>query len=156
EGFEMTDGTTSAAAPTDHVVINLHDGLRQPVWSVPNAPVGRWHVGYHLVPATADARTVGTVDSASLGEMVSGHWGFLLDGTATHAIHGNYAVHLGIPLHVDLSACENAVDMTDGLVVRQSGTTDVDVTFHLDHLFFDSTVAAEPDVRFEAYAAAAG
>lgn len=50
----------------------------------------------------------------------------------------------------------NAMDMTTGLVITPNGMNDLQLTFHLDHVFFDSIVNPEPDIRFEAYAGAAG
>jgi hypothetical protein len=99
---------------------------------------------------------VGTVTDAQITTMMAGGISYWLHGTAHHPMHHDVVLDLQIPMHTRMTACTNAMDMTDGLVVTPNGMADYQVTFHLDHVFFDSIVAPEPDLRFEAYAAAAG
>jgi len=146
--------TMLEAEPT---VVNLHDAVLQNVWSFPALAARRDEdVGYQIVPPIASARRVGTVTDAQIATMMAGGIAYWLHGTAHHPAHHDVVLDLQIPMHTSMTACTNAMDMTDGLVVAPSGTTDVQVTFHLDHVFFDSIVVAEPSLRFEAYAAAAG
>lgn len=138
------------------VIVDLHDGP-QDLFRFEGIPAQRYDdVGYRILPATASATRVGTVNATDADAMITGRFGIWLVGTATHVTHGTVELDLGIPMDVRMSHCVNETDMTDGIVVPISGTADALMTFHLDHLFFDSIIAAEPNVRFDAYAAMAG
>jgi hypothetical protein len=152
-----SDPTGPALSEEDQVVINLHDAVSQDVWTFPGVPSQRYaDVGYQILPPTMSSRRVGTVSDANLAAMVSGGISYWLHGTAHHPDHHDVVLDLRIPMHTSMSDCMNAIDMTEGLVVTPNGTADLQLTFHLDHVFFDSIVVPEPDLRFEAYAAAAG
>ena len=88
--------------------------------------------------------------------MIAGHIAYWLHGTAHHPDHHDVVLDLQIPMRTAMTKCTNAMDMTEGLVVTPNGMSNLQLTFHLDHVFFDSIVSPEPDLRFEAYAAAAG
>lgn len=152
-----TDPSGPALSEQDPVVIDLHDAVLQELWSFPGLPARRYaDVGYQIVPPTMSARRIGTVTDANLATMVSEGISFWLHGTAHHPDHADVVLDLRIPMHTSMSHCENAMDMTSGLVVTPNGASELQLTFHLDHVFFDSIALAEPALRFEAYAAAAG
>jgi hypothetical protein len=138
------------------VIVDLHDG-DQELFRFPGVPARRYDdVGYRIAPPTAASLRVGSVSESDAASMVAGRHGIWLVGTATHPTHGEIALDLGVPMDVDHLRCVNETDMTDGIVVPLSGSADAVLTFHLDHFFFDSIIAEEPAVRFDAYAAAAG
>ena len=155
------NGVRTALPEADQVVINLHDAEIQNVWSFPGLAAQRYEdVGYQIDPITpsnmGSVRRIGTVTDAQLSTMAAGGIAYWLHGTAHHPDHHDVVLDLQIPMHTSMSMCMNAMDMTDGLVVTPNGMANLQLTFHLDHVFFDSIVNPEPDLRFEAYAAAAG
>lgn len=155
--FHLRRDASGPALETDPVIVDLHDALTQDVWTFPMLPAQRYDdVGYEIVPPNASARAVGTVAAADVQTMVSEGVSVWLLGTASHPDHGDVALDLRIPMHTAMSECVSGVDRTSGLVITPNGSTTAQMTFHLDHFFFDSIVAEEPDVRFQAYAAAAG
>lgn len=155
--FYVSHGGARTALETDPVVIDLHDALRRDVWTFPGMPAQRYEdVGYEILPPVASARRIGPVTDAQVQTMRVGGISYWLHGTAHHPAHHDVVLDLRIPMHTSMSDCTNAIDATEGLVVTPNGTAELQLTFHLDHVFFDSIVAAEPDLRFEAYAAAAG
>jgi hypothetical protein len=157
DDFYVSHGGTRTPLETDEVVVNLHDAIAQDVWSFPSLPAQRYEdVGYEILPPAASARHVGTVSQAQVDAMVASGTSFWVHGTAHHPMHHDVVIDLQFPLHTEQTLCMNAMDMTEGLVVTPNGTSNLQMTFHLDHLFFDSIVAPEPSLRFEAYAAAAG
>lgn len=139
------------------VIVDLHDQLERELFRFPSVPAQRYDdVGYRILPPTSASMRVGSVSEADAAEMIAGHYGIWLVGTAMHPTHGSVELDLGVPMDVVQSHCVNETDMTDGIVVPVNGTGAAVMTFHLDHFFFDSIIAEEPDVRFEAYAAMAG
>jgi hypothetical protein len=157
DAFALVHDGVSTPLESDPVIVDLHGALAQDVWTFPGLPAHRYEdVGYRIVPATAGARRIGTVTDAQVSTMTADGVSYWLHGTARHPDHHEVVLDLRIPMHTSMSHCTNAMDMTDGLVVTPNGTASVQMTFHLDHVFFDSIVEEEPDLRFEAYAAAAG
>ena len=150
-------GGTGPTLEADAVVVALHDAVRQDVWTFPALPAQRYEdVGYEIAAPTASSRPIGSVTDVQIATMVAGGVTYWLHGTAHHPDHHDVVLDLRIPTHTAMSRCTSATDMARGLVVTPSGTADHTVTFHLDHVFFDSVVLPEPHLRFEAYAAAAG
>ncbi len=157
DAFYVHHGGSGPTLETDPVIVDLHDRLVQDVWTFPALPAQRYEdVGYQMLPPVASARRIGTVTDAQVQSMMASGASLWLHGTASHADHADVVLDLQIPMHTSMSDCENAVDMTSGLIVTANGQTELQMTFHLDHFFFDSIVAEEPALRFEAYAAAAG
>jgi len=156
--FYVAHGGARVALPdADPVILDLHDALLQDVWTFSGVPARRYEdVGYQIAPPTSGARRIGTITQEQIDTMTAGGIAYWLHGTAHHPDHHDVTLDLRIPMHTSMSHCVNAMDMTDGLVVTPNGTAELQLTFHLDHVFFDSIVAAEPAIRFEAYAAAAG
>ncbi|UJR80831.1 hypothetical protein [Sandaracinus amylolyticus] len=142
------------ALEVDPVVADLHGGPIE-AWRFEAIGARRWErLDWRIAPPTAGARTLGSVQSADVMRMIDSGWSMLLEGRATHPEHGTYELSLGLALDVDNVGCE-LEDGTLGIVVPEGGIADTELTFHLDHLFFDD-LGAEPEMRFEAWAAAAG
>ncbi|AKF06559.1 hypothetical protein [Sandaracinus amylolyticus] len=142
------------ALEVDPVVADLHGGQIE-AWRFEALAARRWErLDWRIAPPTASARTIGGVQSEHVTRMSDAGWSMLLEGRATHPEHGAYELSLGLPLDVDNVRCE-LEDGTLGIVVPEGGVADTELTFHLDHVFFDD-LGAEPEMRFEAWAAAAG
>lgn len=135
-------------------VIDLHAG-NQTVWEFPAVPAGRWDVAFRYGPPTATSRRVGTIPDELFDAMVEEAAGLYLTGTATRAGTDTVNFEIGIPINMEARSCMNPRDGGDGLVVPETGLYEAELTFHLDHLFFDSGVADMPNLRFEAWAGAA-
>lgn len=156
EAFEISDGTTTFPLDTPSTLIDLHAG-DQTVWTFSSVPAQRWsQVGYRIARPTAATRRLGDVAPSALDEMVAAGVSLRLLGTATHATHGDIDIDLGLPMAAHMEQCESGADSTDGFVIPASGAHETQMTIHLDHLFFDSARSEEPNLRFEAWAAAAG
>ena len=138
----------------DPVVADLSGGPVQ-AWRFEGVPARRWEdVAWRIAPPTAAARVIGGARAEDVSRMVAEGLGMLFEGRATHPTHGTVEVSVGVPLAVDNQRCEQG-DGTRGIVVPASGVAETELTFHLDHLFFDSLGEREAVMRFEAWAAAA-
>jgi hypothetical protein len=104
--------------------------------------------------ARFDSRTLDAVSNAGVERMRDAGYSFYIEATA-HKGERDVEVAWGFPFSVQLSRCENGLDGTDGLVIRDSAQNSAQVTVHLDHLFFDSWAVEEPELRFDAMAAVA-
>lgn len=125
--------------------------------TVPGVPAQRWsEFVYHLHTPTASSGRVGRVTADDVTQMVASGSTLRLVGTATHPTHGMYTFDVGIPAEVHMSGCESGRDGTPGIVVPTNAIYETQLTLHLDHFFFDSARAEEPNLRFDAWAAVAG
>lgn len=141
---------------TEGTVVDLHDG-EQTVWTLPGLTAARYpEAGYTIAPPAEDALRLGTVTADDVQAMHDDGIAFRLVGTASHPDYDDVAIDLAIPMTLVMTHCVSGTDGTDGLVVPASGTHTSQLTLHLDHLFFDSARAEEPNLRFEPWAAAAG
>lgn len=139
---------------SDIMIVDLHEG-RTELFTEEGLVPQRYDVGYSLVVPTVAASNVGPVDPAARAAMMAAGAAVYLEGTANHPTHGEYTFEIAVPGGVIASECERA-DGTLGIVVPESGIADGEITIHLDHFFFDSATAEEPNLRFEAWAASAG
>jgi len=138
----------------DVMIVDLHNG-RTELFTEEMLAAQRYAIGYTLAVPTASAFPQGPVDAAAQARMIAAGASLYIEGTAMHPTHGEYTFEIALPRAVVASACEQA-DGTLGVVVPESGNATGEITIHLDHLFFDSATAEEPNLRFEAWAAAAG
>lgn len=152
--LQAADGD-DALVMADPIVADLTLGEPEG-WRFTGVPARRWdRVSYVFAPAPAGARAVGGIDAADLDAMVAGGHSFLIEGVATR---GEEQVRFdwAFDVRIDNTGCLNGVDETDGIVVREGGVTDAQITVHFDHLFFDSYAHDEPALRFDPMAAVAG
>jgi hypothetical protein len=156
DGFEIADATAIFPTETPSTLVDLAEG-DQTVWTLTSIPAQRWsQVGYRIDHPSTATRRLGAVTQADLDEMIASDVSFRVIGTATHPMHGSFDIDLALPMAAHMEGCVSGRDGTDGLVVPASGTHETQMTIHLDHLFFDSARAEEPNLRFDAWAAAAG
>jgi hypothetical protein len=134
-------------------VVDLHLG-DPTIATFGDLPARRWErFGFRVVAPPADAIKVGLVDDADLGRMQAGGFNYWVEGTAEKE-GATYSFAWGLQNPSRASNCTSGVDGTDGIVVRNNTTTVAEITFHLDHLFWDTLGTEQNNLRFEAIAAA--
>jgi hypothetical protein len=148
-----TDGE-DADVEADAVVVDLHQGTPE-LWRFEGLAAQRWdEVNYRYLKPPAKARVVNDVSDEDLARMQDEGYSLLVEGTA-HKEDRDVKFSWGFPLAIDVMHCQNGLDGTDGIVVRDNAVTNSEITVHLDHLFFDNWAVAEPNLRFDALAAMA-
>jgi hypothetical protein len=157
--FRSMDGQ-DAAVPFQAAAAELVP-LPQELAVLEEVPAQRWdRVGYRLGPPPEDVRNLG-VAQQTLDRMVREGWsayyaGSLQPPDGTTDGDGNpvpsISFEYGFPVDVTYDFCINGLDRTDGIVVPPSSTVEVELTWHLTHLFFDSFAEAA-SLRVEPFAA---
>lgn len=126
-------------------VLMTFDGLQARRWE---------RFGFRVVAPSADAKAIGPVLPEDLERMQREGLNYWIEGVAEKAGRSvSFAWGLRNPTRA--TNCTNGVDNTEGLVVRNNATTETEITFHLDHLFWDSLGTEVARLRFDAIAAAA-
>ncbi len=134
-------------------VTDLH--LGDPVVAtIPGVAARRWErFSFRVVPPPAGAVKVGAVADADVARMQAGGFNYWVEGTATKAGRTvSFAWGLANPTRA--TNCTSGVDDTDGVVVRTNSTATAEITFHLDHLFWDTLGSERATLRFDAIAGA--
>lgn len=136
-------------------VADLHAG--DPViHTAANIDARRWErLSFRVVPPPADAKVVGAVAADDVTRMQAGGFNYWIEGTAEKDGR-SVAFAWGLANPTRATNCSNGVDGTEGLVVRNNATVEAEITFHLDHLFWDTLGTEVAKLRFEAIAATAG
>jgi hypothetical protein len=81
-------------------------------------------------------------------------WAYLVEGRATKTGVGSYPFRVGLPLNHRYSQCTNGLDGTQGLVVGDGATENVEITVHVDHMLYDKLGTHRGvNLRFEAWTA---
>lgn len=153
-GFELRgeDGESAAAGGAD-LLIDLHQGDRIG-WTLDGVAARRWEdVRYVLRPATSASVDLGPVDAAVRQRMIDEGWSIYLEATATKGSE-NRTIAWGLEHHTINRGCVGG-DETLGVVVPAGAIAEAQVTLHWDHLFFDSQVLDDADMRFDAMSAVA-
>lgn len=151
--MSTSDGEDANVA-ADAVVVDLHQGTPE-LWRFDGLAAQRWDsVNYRFTKPPAKARVVNEVSGEDLTRMQDEGFSLLVEGTA-HKQDRDVQFSWGFPLAIDVMHCQNGLDGTDGIVVRDNALTNSEITVHLDHLFFDNWAVAEPNLRFDALAAVA-
>jgi len=146
-----TEDGEDATLEVDPVVVDLHQGTPE-LWRFDGLAAQRWEeVGYRYSKPRADARVVNDVSDEDLELMQDEGYSLLIEATA-RSDRRDVELKWGFPLAIDVLHCQNGLDGTDGIVVRDNAVTNGEITVHLDHLFFDSYATEEPNLRFDAMA----
>lgn len=138
----------------DPVVVDLHGGETE-LWRLEGLAAQRWdQVGYRYTPPAAAARSVNGASDADVDRMRAEGYSLLIEAIVRK---GDREIELswGFPLQIAMAHCQNGLDGTDGIVVRDNAVTNGEITVHLDHLFLDDWAVPEPSLRFDAMAAMA-
>ncbi|MEO0323821.1 MAG: hypothetical protein AAF447_12750 [Myxococcota bacterium] len=113
----------------------------------------RWDdVGYTTAPPPADVRLAGDVDPELAQRMVDEGWSQLITGTMVAPDGAEFPFEFGFPVQITYTNCMSGTDGTDGIVTPVNGVAEVELTWHLTHLFFDS-FAEDSSLRMEPFAA---
>jgi hypothetical protein len=138
----------------DPVLVDLHHG-RQVLYSLDGVGARRWEdVRYVVSPPTEASVDVGEVDPALRRQMIDNGWSVYLDATAQKGAESR-RIAWGLDLDILNSHCVSG-DGTDGVVVPAGAVAEGQITFHLDHLFFDTLRLDAAEMRFDAMAAVGG
>jgi hypothetical protein len=155
-GLRLREGGEEliASAPANYL-IDLQ-AADYPLWTIDGVAAQRWtDVGYRFAAPAADAMVLGTVPNEVVEKMKAERLSLWLEGSATKADR-TLTFAFAIPGEVIVSNCLNGLDETDGIVVSDGRTTEVEITLHMDHLFWDDHDAEEPRLLFGPMAFAAG
>lgn len=134
--------------------------LEADLWRFEDVPAQRWpNVGYAVVRPEAGTRAAGEVSDEAIEAMRDAGASMYFRGWAdadgddeTQA--DRYSFAWAIPRWTLTSGCQNGADQTDGLIVEPNQVNEAEITFHLDHLFWDNHDAEAPRLLFEPLAAA--
>ena len=149
-----TADDVDAFASPDVFVADLH--LGDPIIFLQEGLTARrWErFGFRVLPPPPTAKAVGQVAAEDLARMQQEGFNYWIEGTAEKSGRSvSFAWGLANPTRA--TNCTNGLDNTEGVVVRNNTTTDVEITFHLDHLFWDTLGTEVANLRFDAIAATA-
>ncbi len=142
------DGSVGSDAGLRYVVdLKLGDPA---VETIEALEARRWDaIGFSVLSADADSVVVGQVRDEDLARMRDEGLTYLVEGVATHPEKGELRFSLPMVNPTRNRNCTNGVDGTDGVVVRESATTEAEITFHVEHLFWDTLGAEQARLRFD-------
>ncbi|MEM9072783.1 MAG: hypothetical protein AAGE52_30030 [Myxococcota bacterium] len=113
----------------------------------------RWdEVGYTSAPPPADVGLANDVDAEIVQRMIDEGWSQFISGTLISEDGMEYPFEFGFPVVARYRTCRSGRDGTFGFVTPINGTAEVEITWHLTHLFFDS-FAEDSALRVEPFAA---
>ncbi len=147
--FVSLGGIDADGAPLQGTYVvdlsEVSDGSGHELGTILAPASGEPRVTYALTPAVADA--ISDMDVAELEQMAAAGASVWARGTATKG-----AERKTFDWTFDVSpryvACETGTTLSEGT------TTDVVLTLHADHLFYDDLDSEEPDVAFDLIAQA--
>lgn len=163
--LSLTDFRMRTAAGEEALVVvppTVSELVPAPVLAYELTDVGaqRWdRTSYHVGPVTDASEVIG-VDDQIARRMRDEGWSSYYSGrfvapAGTEDEDGNPVTEIpfeyGFPVEVDYEQCQNGIDRTDGVVVPASSAVDVEITWHITHLFFDSFVE-DASLRVEPHA----
>jgi hypothetical protein len=149
-----TDGKIGAELSASKLFDLTKPGVKSVV-SFPGLEAKAWErVSYEIAPATGSTETIGTTDQDK-ALMVSSNLSLYVEGSATKdSVTKTFA--WGFSTHTLFDRCTGQISGkdTEGVVVTNGGTDDVQLTIHGDHLFYDDLQAPDAKLRFDSIAAA--
>ena len=138
----------------DPLVVDLRGGETE-LWRLEALAAQRWdQVGYRYTPPSASARSLNGASDEDIEHMREQGYSLLIEASV-HKGDRELELSFGFPLQIAMTHCQNGLDQTDGIVVRDNAVTNAEITVHLDHLFLDDWAVAKPSLRFDAMAAMA-
>lgn len=153
--FALIDDDDSIVSNSPSVaIVDVRSGDAD-LWALTNVEAKRWpNVGYRFEAPGGDAEVVGDVPDDIVKAMRDGNLSMWLEGTGSkegQSVHFTFAISSSVSLH----HCWNGNDNTDGIVVGEGRTSEVELTLHMDHLFWDDHDADMPRLLFGPLAYAA-
>jgi hypothetical protein len=116
------------------------------------AAPGRYRFSWGSLSPTAAATNVNGVDEGVLTAMIEGGYNAHLAGTATKDTR-TVTFDWGLSNPASYVFCANGEDGTDGVVLDADAENEAQLTWHVDHLYWDRLGVEEADLRFEGIAA---
>ena len=150
-----------AGGMSGSLLFNHHVKGVKSIARLDQVPAQAWeHVHYEIAPVTKDTERNDSATVADWELMLDGGYSFYVEGTATKAdVRKHFA--WGFTIGTKYERCHSEQDGKDllGVVVRNNSETDLELTTHGDHLYYDR-LQASPDpaivtsLRFDALARA--
>jgi hypothetical protein len=110
----------------------------------------RWDsLSFSVLNADASSELVGQVRGEDADRMRADGLSYLVEGVATHPEKGSLRFSFAQQNATRNRNCTNGLDGTDGVIVRENATTEAELTFHVDHLFWDTLGAEQARLRFD-------
>jgi hypothetical protein len=141
-------------ASEDVYVVDLHQGVPE-LDRFEGLAAQRWdQFDFEIVPPSDDAVVIGEIPDADVQRMRDEGYDYWIVGRASK---GDVALNFawGLATSTRNSDCTNGIDETQGVVVRNSGTSVAEITFHLEHMFWNSLGTDEAELHFDPIAAMA-
>jgi hypothetical protein len=137
----------------EHYLVDLHAGDPE-LGTFDALGARRWdRLSYEILPAASGMTNLSGVASADVKAMVDGGYNYWLEGTAQKG-DASFTFAWGLANPTSNTNCTNGSDDTQGVIIRDNATTEAELTFHFDHLFWSTLGTEEAELRFEAIAAA--
>ncbi|MEM1415171.1 MAG: hypothetical protein AAGH15_09735 [Myxococcota bacterium] len=154
EGFyARTTGGLDAGLDPSPVLAELVPSGAAGVYVFEGVDARRWdEVGYASVPPPADVQLMEGVDPELAQLMIDEGWSQLIVGTMTAPDGAVFPFEFGFPVAIEYTSCRSGTDLTFGIVAPVNGVAEVELTWHLTHLFFDS-FGEDSSLRMEPFAA---
>jgi hypothetical protein len=154
--FRLAQGSEAVTSDDPHdVLVDVRTGDLD-LWRMEGVKAQRWNdVGFTFAPASKDSEVIGEVPDDLVETMRDEKLSLWIEGTGEKDGR-TVRFQFGIPGEVVSSRCLNGRDETDGMIVGEGRTAEVEVTLHMDHLFWDDHDAEEPHLLFGPLAYAAG
>ncbi len=150
--LEGDDGKV-ALDSDEHYLVDLHAGDPE-LGTFDALGARRWErLSYEVLPAASGMTNLSGVASADVKAMVDGGYNYWLEGTAEKG-DASFTFAWGLVNPTSNTNCTNGSDDTQGVIIRDNATTEAELTFHFDHLFWSTLGTEEAELRFEAIAAA--
>ncbi len=142
-----------AVASDERFIVDLHKSDGE-LATFDKLGARRWEkFSYEILAASEGMTNVNGVAAADITAMVDGGFNYWLAGTAEKG-DAAYTFAWGLKNPTLNANCTNGSDDSAGLVITDNATTDGEMTFHVDHVFWSTLGTEDAQLRFDAIAAA--
>ncbi len=150
----FSDPSTGDVVASDDAlrIVDLHLAEAPAALTSIELPEGRHDVSYAVLPATLEAEVVNAAPEDALAAMIAGGFNTYLRGVAQKD-GASVGFAWGLRNPARYVACENGLDGTAGLAVVGEESVTAELSFHLDHLYWDQLGVEEASLRFQGVAA---
>lgn len=150
----VADGTTVAAKQEKAVLFDMTKPGVKPVVTFKDLDAKNWtHVSYQIGPMSADVELGPGVTDADRQLMLTAKAVTHVEAVASKAgVSKSFVWDFTTPTLFDGCRGEKDGKETEGVLVTNGGTDEVQLTIHGDHLYYDDLQAANAKMRFQAIA----
>jgi len=154
--FTLTSASGEVQRSPRHVLVDVQKG-DVPLTELRGLDAGRWDVAFRVAPpGEATELADGQVLAEDLARMRERGFSYWVEGRAVKAGAGVLTFQMGFPVDARMEDCINGVDGTQGIIVPEGSTAEVEVTIHAEHMFYDRLGTHQGvKLRFDAIAATA-